>query len=264
MTQQDPYFPQNSSEESSDPPQLPFPEPTDALQRPFPSQQPVDGRQARPHQPLPSTDTIDKDEIRFFQLLSMTVIDEENTRPQSAVPALSSSTETDKIDQVAQLPFPQQRSMSGTGFTAESSSPQQLSSPDRAAPFYPSPQAGDQATMAMPMPGLIEIPLSPRAISKQEESEPVELAPSNQQAKRSIINGVIALLVSFLALATVAGFAGLVIGAFAAIYGLRGLRWARHLPNRTGRRQAHIGIVLGLLACSIVLAAIIFRAPLSR
>lgn len=124
----------------------------------------------------------------------------------------------------------------------------------------------------MPMPGLIELPVlqtmsavAPAMTELEErESQATELAPSNQEAKRAIINGVISFVVSLFALATVAGFAGLVVGTFAVIYGLKGLRLARRLSNKAGRGQAIIGITLGLIACSIVLAAIIFRAPQSR
>ncbi|GAC1363755.1 MAG: hypothetical protein PVS3B1_04590 [Ktedonobacteraceae bacterium] len=98
----------------------------------------------------------------------------------------------------------------------------------------------------------------------EEDIEEEEPAPGNQQAKRAIINGVISFVVSLFTLATVAGAAGLIIGTFAVIYGLVGLRHAQHLPDKTGKRQAIAGIVLGLLACVIVIGAFISRAPLSR
>ena len=264
---QDSYFSQNSSED--DPPQLPFPEPADALQLPFPAQQPVYDKhtQGSSLQPLPSTDTIDTAEIRFLQLLPMTVADETDESTQVFLKAQSMSsvsTETGEIDQVPQLPFPQQPSMGGTGFPIQNPPPQQISFPNAASQQYSSPsspRASDQAALKMPMPGLIEVPLASNAMAVQEDSQPAELAPSNQEAKRAIINGVIAFLVSLLTLSTVAGFAGLVIGAFAMIYGFFGLRLARRLPNKAGRGQALVGIALGLTACGIVIIASILRVP---
>ena len=266
---QNPYFSQNSSGDSSDSLQLPFPEPADAVQLPFPSQQSVVGGhtpvQVPFQQPLPSTETIDVGEVRFLQLLPMRVTDEMDESTQTSLEALSSSTETGEINQVSQLPFPQQPTASGTSFNVQNP-PQQVPFSDAAAQQHlqvSSIGAGDQGTLAMPMPGLIQVPLVSKAMAAQEDRQPVELAPSNQQAKRAIINGVIAFFVSLLALETVAGFAGLVIGAFAMFYGFLGLRRASRL-NRAGWGQAVIGIALGLLACSIVLAAIVLRAPHSR
>ncbi len=265
---QDSYFSQNSSGDSSDPPQLPFPEPADAIQLPF--QQSVgDGHapvQAPLQQPLPSTETIDVGEVRFLQLLPMTVADETEESTQVSLEALSSSTETGEIERASQRPFTQQSSVSGTSFNVQNPPPQQVPFSNAAAQQYlqvSSMVVGDQGTLAMPMPGLIQVPLVSKTMAVQEDRRPVELAPSNQQAKRAIINGVIAFFVSLLALETVAGFAGLVIGAFAMLYGFLGLRRASRL-NKAGRGQAVIGIALGLLACSIVLAAIILRAPHSR
>lgn len=269
---QDSYFSQNSLGDSSDTPQLPFPEPAGALQLPFPAQQPFDSRQPTMQvpfpQPLPSTDTIDTAEIRFLQLLPMTVADETDEHAQVSPGAPSSlSTETGEIDQVPQLPFPQELAMSGTNFNIQDPA-QQIPFPNvtmQPTRHYSSPSsfiaASDQAALKMPMPGLIEVPLVSKAMAVQEDSQPTELAPSNQEAKRAIINGVIAFLVSLLTLSTVAGFAGLVIGAFAMLYGFLGLRLARHLPDKAGRGQALVGIALGFTACCIVIGASILRAP---
>jgi hypothetical protein len=196
----------------------------------------------------------------------MTVTDEMDESTQVSLEALSSSTETDEIERVSQLPFPQQPSSRRESLTTQNAPQQQMPFPQAATQQYlqaSSIGAGDQGTLAMPMPGLIQVPLVSKAMAVQEDRQPVELAASNQQAKRAIINGVIAFFVSLLALETVAGFAGLVIGAFAMFYGFLGLRLARRL-NKAGWKQAVIGIALGLLACSIVLAAIILRAPHSR
>ncbi|MBA2678533.1 MAG: DUF456 domain-containing protein [Ktedonobacteraceae bacterium] len=268
--QQDPNFSQRSSEDSFDPPQLPFPEmgrpaAPDALQPRSSFQQSVDDGHAPAQvpfpQPLPSTDTIDKEEIRFLHLLHTSVSEEADESAHISLEAPSLSTETDEIHQISQLPFPSESSMSEASFATQNPPPPQLSFPVAAAQSYSSINAGtgEQATLAVP--GLIEVPFVSQPIPTQQYSQPAEQAQGNQQAKRAVINGVIALLVSLFTLSTIAGLAGLVIGAFAMIYGLSGLRLARRLPNRTGRGQALVGIALGFAACCIVITAFILRAP---
>jgi hypothetical protein len=85
-------------------------------------------------------------------------------------------------------------------------------------------------------------------------------APRNLQAKRAIINGLISLVLSVFTLFTLAGFAGLITGTLAIVYGFLGLRAARQLPGNMGRRQAIIGIVLGGLAWVVVIVSLIVRA----
>jgi len=135
------------------------------------------------------------------------------------------------------------------------------------APSYPQmSEASMQGLFTTQMPAFVEIPIVTQpdsAPGTAQQPTPSKLPPSNQQAKRAIINGVISLIVSAFTFLTIAGFAGLVIGTFAIIYGFMGLRMAWQLPGKTGRGLALIGIVLGLLAWCIVIAASIFHAPLS-
>ena len=87
-------------------------------------------------------------------------------------------------------------------------------------------------------------------------------APRNLRATRAIINGFISLVLSVFTLFTLAGFAGLITGTLAIVYGCLGLRAARQLPSDLGRRQAIIGIVLGGLgmACGDRFAKCTLRA----
>ena len=326
--QQDSNFPYKGSEESSEPPQLPFPEPgqsalpvipttqtgLDALQFPFPIQVESGPIQVPFPQPLPSTETIDTAQIRFLQNSPVAATDEKsehNQIPSSShshieidkhvqLPLSEQQTEMDEhlqlpfpeqdagaseVIRIPQMPFPQISPLNAT--SAQNATPLPPQAPSPTAQTYlqqplsftghqsPSPAAQPYLQQPlsfvggqMSMPGLIEIPFATQAISavepstiEQEESQP--LAPSNQDAKRAIINGVISLVVSGFTIATIAGLAGLVVGTFAIIYGVMGLRLARHLPNKSGEGQAVVGIVLGLIAWCIVITASILRAPRS-
>jgi hypothetical protein len=79
------------------------------------------------------------------------------------------------------------------------------------------------------------------------------------QAKRAIINGLISLVLSVFTLFTLAGFAGLITGTLAIVYGFTGLKAAKQLPNTMGRRQAIIGLALGCIAWFIVILSLIVR-----
>ncbi len=86
------------------------------------------------------------------------------------------------------------------------------------------------------------------------------LAQVNPRAKRAMINGFISLGFSLLTLATLIGYAGLITGTFAIIYGFIGLNRSRQLPNNLGRNQAITGIVLGFVAWFIVIISFIIRS----
>ena len=74
-----------------------------------------------------------------------------------------------------------------------------------------------------------------------------------------MINGIISLGLSLLTLFTLIGFAGLITGTFAIIYGFTGLKVARQFPNRPGYGQAIAGIVLGFLGWFLVILSFILR-----
>jgi len=85
-------------------------------------------------------------------------------------------------------------------------------------------------------------------------------APRNLRAKRAIINGFVSLVLSVFTLVTLAGFAGLITGTLAIVYGFMGLGTAKQLPGDMGRRQAIIGIALGFMAWFVVILSLIVRA----
>jgi len=74
-----------------------------------------------------------------------------------------------------------------------------------------------------------------------------------------MINGIISLVLSLLTLFTLVGFAGLITGTFAIIYGFMGLKTARQLPNRLGYGQAVAGIILGFAGWFLVILSLVIR-----
>lgn len=81
----------------------------------------------------------------------------------------------------------------------------------------------------------------------------------NVRARSAMINGLISLGLSLLTLFTLIGFAGLITGTFAIIYGFTGLKVAKQFPNRPGYGQAIAGIVLGFLGWLLVILSFILR-----
>ncbi len=146
-----------------------------------------------------------------------------------------------------QTPFPPQQSTSTAPFSTQTPFPPQQ--PTGSAPF--SPQQPQEI-----------ISYSPQDSFSQQNSyilsETCE-EPHNLPAKRAIINGIIALVLSLFTLFTLAGFTGLITGTLALVYGFMGLRTAKQLPNNMGRGLAIIGIALGSIAWLVVLLLLILR-----
>ncbi len=151
-----------------------------------------------------------------------------------------------------QTPFPQQSTGSAPFSPQAPFPPQQPTSP---APFSPQTPFPSQQPLGI-------ISYSPQdAFSQQNSyilSETCE-EPHNLPAKRAIINGIIALVLSLFTLFTLAGFTGLITGTLALVYGFMGLRTAKQLPNNMGRGLAIIGIALGSIAWLVVLLLLILR-----
>ena len=82
---------------------------------------------------------------------------------------------------------------------------------------------------------------------------------SNPRAKNALIYGFISLGLSILTVVTLAGFAGLITGTFAIVYGVMGLNTAKQLPNNAGRGQAMAAIGLGIAAWVLVIFSYIIR-----
>ena len=84
----------------------------------------------------------------------------------------------------------------------------------------------------------------------------------NPRASRAMIYGILSIVLGVLTLATLVGYAGLITGTFAIIYGFIGLNRAKRLPGNVGRAQAIVGIVLGSAAWFLVIASLIVRAAM--
>jgi len=86
------------------------------------------------------------------------------------------------------------------------------------------------------------------------------VAPRNARAGRAMIYGIISLVLGLFTLFTLIGFAGLITGTFAVIYGIGSLNFAKRFPNHPGMGQAIAAIVLGGLAWLLVLVSFSLRS----
>ena len=77
-----------------------------------------------------------------------------------------------------------------------------------------------------------------------------------------MINGIISIILGFLTLVALIGYAGLVTGTFAIVYGFIGLNAAKRLPGNAGRGQAIAGIALGFGAWLLVIVSLIIRTTI--
>lgn len=87
------------------------------------------------------------------------------------------------------------------------------------------------------------------------------MVPRNPRATRAMVYGFIAIAWSLftLSLATAGyiGLGGIITGTFAVIYGFQGLSWAKRLPNNNGHGKSLTGVILGFIALSIVVIALL-------
>ena len=74
-----------------------------------------------------------------------------------------------------------------------------------------------------------------------------------------MINGIISIILSCITLFALVGYAGLVTGTFAIIYGFIGLNVAKRIPGNPGRGKAITGIVLGFAAWLLVIVSFLIR-----
>ncbi len=154
----------------------------------------------------------------------------------------------------SQTPFPsQQPTTDPAPFPPQTPFPSQQ--PTGPAPFPPQTPFPSQQPLGV-------ISYSPHDPFSQQDSHILSQAseePRNLPAKRALINGIIALVLSLFTLFTLAGFTGLITGTLALVYGFMGLRTAKQLPNNMGRGLAIIGIALGSIAWLVVLLLLIIR-----
>jgi len=163
--------------------------------------------------------------------------------------------------------FPQDAYPPQQAFGAASYSPQGPYPPQQpSVPYFPQASYPPQQPSGMayspqgaypPQQAFEAVPYSPQ--DPFMVPQPYE-APRNLRAKRAIINGFVSLILSVFTPVTLAGFAGLITGTLAIVYGFMGLSTAKQLPGDMGRRQAIIGIVLGFVAWFVVILSLIVRA----
>ncbi len=77
-----------------------------------------------------------------------------------------------------------------------------------------------------------------------------------------MINGIISIVLSFITLFALVGYAGLITGTLVIIYGFIGLNAAKRLPGNPGRGKAITGIVLGFAAWFLVVVSFMIRLAL--
>ena len=75
-----------------------------------------------------------------------------------------------------------------------------------------------------------------------------------------MLYGILSIVLGVLTLVTLVGFAGIITGIFAVIYGFIALNASKALPNNTGRGKALAGIILGIVAIGLVIVSFIIRA----
>jgi hypothetical protein len=85
----------------------------------------------------------------------------------------------------------------------------------------------------------------------------------NRRANRAMIYGFISIFLGLFTLLQEVGAAGIITGAFAIFYGFTALKVAKQLPGNAGRGQAITGIVLGFIACFLVIVSLIIRSTMS-
>ena len=78
-----------------------------------------------------------------------------------------------------------------------------------------------------------------------------------------MIYGILSVVLGMLTLVTLVGFAGIITGIFAVIYGFIALNASKTLPNNMGRGKALAGIILGFAAIGLVIVSFIIRAGAS-
>jgi hypothetical protein len=127
-------------------------------------------------------------------------------------------------------------------------------------PYTPPPGAGpysygQQGPYAPPQPEA-----GPYSYGAQGPYMPYAGKVSNTRANNAMIYGFISFVLGAITFATNIGYAGLITGTFAIIYGFVGLNRAKRLPNNAGRRQAITGIILGCVAWFIVILSLMARS----
>ncbi len=134
------------------------------------------------------------------------------------------------------------------------------------SPQYPyQPQPGvtpyPQQYPYQPQPGAAPYPQQyPPQYPYPYQPQQLSAGKLNPRASRAMINGIISIILAFLTLVALVGYAGLITGTFAIVYGFIGLNAAKRLPGNAGRVQAIAGIALGFAAWFLVIVSFIIRS----
>ncbi len=136
-------------------------------------------------------------------------------------------------------------------------------------PYQPQQQPGVAPYPPQQQPGVApyppQYPYQPGAMPYPQPGITSYSAPKlkvsevNRRAHRAMINGIISIGFSIITLFTLLGYAGIITGTFAIIYGFMGLKNARALPNNAGQGRAIAGIVMGCVALFLVIVSFFLR-----
>ena len=161
-------------------------------------------------------------------------------------------------------PYPSQQPSGGTPYYQPEAypPPQPNGSPYPQSPYPPQQPATNYfpPQQAGGVPYYQQNPYPPQPVYRAPQ---FGIVASNPRAKRAMINGFISLVLSLITLFTLVGYAGVITGTFAIVYGFIGLNQSNKLPNNVGRTQAITGIALGFVAWFIVILSLIMRMALS-
>src|SRR5579863_2902038 len=133
-------------------------------------------------------------------------------------------------------------------------------SPSAYPPQEPYPQPNPYAPQQSANPYAPQQPQGPYPQQYPYMAPQITRGSSNRRARSALTYGIISIVLSLLTLFTLVGFAGVITGAFAIIYGFIGLNMAKQLPNNAGRGQAITGIVLGIVGLVLVILSFIIRS----
>jgi hypothetical protein len=153
-----------------------------------------------------------------------------------------------------QNPYQPQQPSIDTPYTSPSAYPPQNPYPQQNP--YDLPQTSNPYQSQPQGPYASQQPASPYVQPVPQSN----LRVSNRRAKNAMVYGIISVVLALFTLVNAYGFAGLITGSFAIIYGFMGLNLAGKLPNNSGRGQAITGLVLGIVALLLLIFSFIIRS----
>ena len=79
----------------------------------------------------------------------------------------------------------------------------------------------------------------------------------NNRATYALVYGILSLVLALLTLASGVGFAGLITGTFAIVYGVQSRNAAKRFPGIGGEGKALAGIILGAVALGLLVLSLL-------